>query len=158
MLFRRQSSKLFNSHLTSGSEPESLLQVESCPKSVSLRTGVVGGRNHLTSARYLTRTEGCIWCWTLLNVTERNGHFQVRIHLILSMMWKTARWHFYPTHGFFVHMNPQLGDPTEAPVFLCLCRFNFASTQDSVRLELSLPASKHGLLATGISLLLFNLQ
>lgn len=49
--FRGQSSKLFISHVTSGSEPESLLQVEErCPKSVPLRTEAVGGRNHLASA------------------------------------------------------------------------------------------------------------
>lgn len=45
MFYRGQISKLFSSHFTSGSETESLLQVESCPKSVSLRTEVVGGKN-----------------------------------------------------------------------------------------------------------------
>lgn len=63
VFFRGQSSKLFISHVTSGSEPESLLQVEeSCPKSVSLRTEVVGGRNHLASTRHLEEQRSASWC------------------------------------------------------------------------------------------------
>lgn len=86
-----------------------------------------------------------VWCWTLFNGSERNGHFQVRIHLILLWMWKTVKWHLYPTRGFSVHMNPQLGDSTEVPVSLCLCRFHFASTQNNEGLELSLPGCKHSM-------------
>lgn len=40
-------------------------------------------------------------------------------------------------------MNPQLGDSTEVPVFLCLCRFHLASEQNNVGLELSLSECKH---------------
>lgn len=42
-------------------------------------------------------------------------------------------------------MNAQLGDLTKVPVFLCLCRFNFTSTQDNVGLELSFPEGKYGM-------------
>lgn len=97
--------------------------------------------------RVITENWGC-WrkesphlFWTLLNGSERNGHFHIRIHLILLMMWKKARWHFYSTY-FFVHMNAQLGDLTKVSVFLCLCRFSFACTQDNVGLELSFPECK----------------
>lgn len=86
-----------------------------------------------------------VWCWTLLNGSERNGHFQVEIQLILLWMWKTVGWHLHSTHNFFGHLNPKLGDLTEVPDLLCLCRSPFASKWDNVGLELSFPECKHSM-------------
>lgn len=141
---KKKSPKLCNSHLTSGSEPEGLLWVEErSPKSVLLRTeeGFISPVLDI----YNKSLHLDVWCWTLLNGTERNGHFQVEIHLILLWMWKTVEWHLYSTHDFFGHLNLKLGDLTEVPDLLCHYRFPFASKWGNVVLELSFPECKHGM-------------
>lgn len=65
-----KAQSFYNSHLTSGSEPEGLLRVEeSSPKSVLLRTEVIRGRIHLTYVRHLQEQRSASWC-VMLNSLE----------------------------------------------------------------------------------------